>query len=248
MPPPAQLTPLAAGLKEWAALVHGAGTGRVTALLRRGGVREAGFSLRSPAAALIPTSFHQGGPRLGASLTPALLAATPPALLAFDQRAADPLPLATGAAFTAAWRIDGETEAALGALATALAPHTGLGPAGWAGRAAGALSFTLLELRAAPLVGLGGPGTPGASPPPALAQATPGLWGCRSWVDLPPADAGAGAGAGAPSAFALDLTRPALAGAAWEAAAAGLRAVLDAEVLPPGVTVTEMDLGSVRRV
>ena len=233
---PPQPPPLLFGLKEWAALVHAASTGRVTALLRRGGVREAGFRVRAPAAALIPTSFHQKGDLAG--LARGVLSSTPPPVLAFDQRAADPLPLTTGATFTAAWRIEGGREdedagEGMGALLEALSPYTGLGPAGWAARAAGARTLTLLELRACPLAG---------PPPASLPQATPGLWGCRSWVALPPPPRAGEAAGGRPPppAFALDLGRPALQAGAWERAAAGVRGVLGRA--PRGVTVTEVDL------
>ena len=209
------------GLKEWAALVSAASAGHITAFLRRGGVREAGFIVRSTAAVLIPTSHHQqGGDAAAAALTPALLAATPPAVLAFDQRAADPLPLPAGAAFTAAWSIEGDgDEAALTALFAALSPHTGLAPAGAAARAAGAPALTLLELRVAALA-------PG---PLLLPQATPGLWGCRSWVELD-------------GVAAVSLGPPALAeGGAWEEAQAGLRRALAEASRGGGVRVTEVE-------
>jgi hypothetical protein len=88
-------------------------------------------------------------------------------------------------------------------------------------------TLTLVELRVCELLVSGG----GGGAPPGLAQATPGLWGCRSWVDLPPARA---------DGF-FTLGRPVLDDAAWAAAQARLRrGVVGHGGLPPGVCVEEV--------
>jgi hypothetical protein len=122
-------------LKEWAPLVHAASVGTVTALVRKGGIREAGFTLAGSGgtAALTPTSFHADA----AALTPGLAASTPPAVLAFDQRGVDHVPLLVGAAFTAAWAVSGPPAALVDWLA-GVAASTGLGPAGAAAGGGGA--------------------------------------------------------------------------------------------------------------
>lgn len=61
-----QLAAEPAALKEWAALVRGLETGACPLLLRKGGIHERGFDVKTPRFLLFPTYLHQARDKMRA--------------------------------------------------------------------------------------------------------------------------------------------------------------------------------------
>lgn len=152
------------GLKEWASVVASLANGDTCILLRKGGIAEKGFKLKSRSWAFYPTAFHDAA----AFLQPGAAAAFGAAPGATPGQDAD---LAVLGECTAAWQTD-DGPGALAALAgfhpwseALLTTRLNWRPAD---------KLTVLEVRAWVL------------PQPHRLGGSPDHGGCKSWLEMPP--------------------------------------------------------------
>lgn len=193
--PSSSPSPPLLALKEWAPVIDGLAAGRVTLLLRKGGVREPRFAPEARTFALVPTSRHTdaGALREGSYGAPSL---------AFDQRDPRGIEIRVAARVTGAWTVsgDGNISSAVEALArfhpyrfsssssssssspssSSSSPPSSSASTARSSSTLARLGFrpgtplTLLELRAFSL-------SAAVRVPAEVAES---YWGCRSWVEL----------------------------------------------------------------
>lgn len=190
------LPPLLA-LKEWAPVVDSLATGRVTLLLRKGGVREPRFVPKARSFALVPTSHHTDAGALRKDLfsddengdgdEESFKAS-----FAFDQRDPGGIEIRVAACVTGAWTVSGDEN--IGAALEALArfhPYRSSPPPSSTSATSTSTSSTLARLGYRPgspltLLELRAFSSPAVRVPAEIAEA---YWGCRSWVELAEAEA-----------------------------------------------------------